>query len=310
LLLLEKEGKLGEAVQEVSTAVNMDPQLKGAQQDLKRMKPWSRRRKDDIVNRKVSPWLDFPTLRSNSSMRLFCFPYAGGSGAIFRGWQKAFSASVDVCPIQLPGRGSRIREPMMKRVDSVVTALKEELKPYLDRPFAFFGYSMGATIAFELTRSLRNELCPQPVQLFVAARRSPDWPASEERDYDLPAAELIARLRDLNGTPKEILDNPEAMELMLPLVRADFEIIQTYEYKPQPPLQVPIDAFAGSEDVDTPPERMEGWKGHTTSEFSLTVIPGDHFFFHHAQKELLELLTARINRVLNRIQPRHVMAVQ
>ena len=262
------------------------------------------------MNRKTSPWLDFPTLRPNSSMRLFCFPYAGGSGAIFRGWQRAFSPSVDVCPIQLPGRGSRMREPMMKRVDDVVTALKKELKPYLDRPFAFFGYSMGAIIAFELTRSLRNELCPQPVQLFVAARRSPDWPHREERDYDLPDAELIARLRELNGTPKEVLDNPEAMELLLPVVRADFEIVQTYEYRPQSPLQVPIDAFAGSEDVDTPPEQMEEWRRHTTSQFSLTIIPGDHFFLHHAQTQLLELLAAAANRVLNRIQAGHAMSIR
>lgn len=262
------------------------------------------------MNRKVSRWVDFSTLRPKSSMRLFCFPYAGGSGAIFRGWQSAFPASVDVCPIQLPGRGRRMHEPMMKRVDAVVKALKEELKPYMDRPFAFFGYSMGAVIAFELTRTLRNEFYPQPVQLFVAARRSPDWPATEERDYDLPDAELIARLRELNGTPKELLDNPEAMEVLLPLVRADFEIVQTYEYRPQPPLQVPIDAFVGSEDVDTPPEHMEGWGRHTKSEFSLTVIPGDHFFLHHAQTQLLELLAARVSGVLNRIQARHAMSTR
>lgn len=198
----------------------------------------------------------------------------------------------------------------MKRVDDVVRALKEELKPYMDRPFAFFGHSMGANIAFELTRSLRNEFCSQPVQLFVAARRSPDWPAAEERDYDLPDAELIARLRELNGTPKEVLDNPEAMELLLPMVRADFEIVQTYEYRPQPPLQVPIDAFVGSEDVETPPEHMEGWSRHTKSEFSLTVIPGDHFFLHQAQTQLLELLAARVNRILNRIQTRQAMSIR
>lgn len=262
------------------------------------------------MNRKTSPWLDFPTLRSNSSMRLFCFPYAGGSGAIFRGWQSAFPASVDVCPIQLPGRGSRMREPMMKRVDVVVRALKEALKPYMDRPFAFFGYSMGAIIAFELARTLRRELCPQPVQLFIAARRSPDLLVPEDRDYDLPDAELIVRLRELNGTPKEILDDPEIMKLLLPVVRADFELVETYEYRPQPPLQVPIDAFAGSDDVDTLAEHMEGWKHQTKGEFSLTVIPGDHFFFHHAQAQLLELLAARVNKILNRIQGGHATSVR
>jgi medium-chain acyl-[acyl-carrier-protein] hydrolase len=235
-------------------------------------------------------------------MRLFCFPYAGGSGSIFRAWQDAFPATVDVCPVQLPGRGRRIREPLMKRVDAVVSALRQELRPYMDRPFAFFGHSMGATIAFELARSLRNDLGPQPLRLFLAARRAPDVPAKEEeRDYLLPAPALVARLRELNGTPQAILDDPEALELLLPLVRADFEIVQTYEYRPQLPLRVAIDAFAGSEDSKTPPEEMEAWKAQTTGEFSLSIIPGGHFFLHDAQNGFPGILAAKVGSLLHRL---------
>jgi surfactin synthase thioesterase subunit len=262
------------------------------------------------VNQKRSPWLDFPSLRANSALRLFCFPYAGGSGSIFRDWQSALPAGVDVCAVQLPGRGSRLRDPMIKRLDAVVKVLMQELRPFMDRPFAFFGHSMGAMIAFELARSLRNELRRQPVHLFISGRRPPDVPAEQELEYNLPDADLMARLRDLDGTPRELLESPEAMELMLPVVRADFEVVQTYKYVPQPPLQVAMDILAGSEDVQTSPQLMEGWKRQTTGRFSSRVLPGGHFFVLHARTQLLDLLATSLDGVLHRIQTRSMVAVK
>jgi medium-chain acyl-[acyl-carrier-protein] hydrolase len=199
---------------------------------------------------------------------------------------------------------------MMKRVDAVVKELLKELPLYMDRPFAFFGHSMGAMIAFELARALRNDRRRQPEHMFISGRRPPDVPSEEDPDYDLPAADLVARLRHLNGTPQEILDNPEALELMLPVVRADFEIVQTYQYQPQHPLEVAMDVFAGSQDTNASAEQMEGWKRHTTGPFSQHVIPGDHFFILHAQKQLLDLLAAGLNGVVRRINLRHITAAR
>ena len=262
------------------------------------------------MNRKISPWLDSSSLRPDVALRLFCFPYAGGSGSIYRDWQSAFPLSVEICPIQLTGRGARLREPLMKRVDSVVKALLRELRPYMDRPFAFFGYSMGAVLSFELARALRDDLAQQPVQLFVSGRRAPDIPMEGPVDYDLPDADLVARLRQLDGTPQEILDNREVLELLLPMVRADFEIVQTYKYVVRPPLQCPIDAFAGVDDTGATPEHMEGWKNQTKRAFSLSVIPGEHFFLLQTREQFLKLLVAKVNEVVMRLQVRQAAAIR
>ena len=236
-------------------------------------------------------------LDSNSALRLFCLPYAGGNSSVFRHWQKAMPDGVEVCPIELPGRGTRIRESLITRLPLLVESISRDLVPCLDRPFAFFGHSMGALVSFELVRYLRSIGGPAPTHLFVSAWRAPEL-IDEHKDYSLPDAQFIAMLRNLNGTPEEILDNPEALQFLLPILRADFEVAQTYEYRPQRPLGCAIKAFWGMQDRSTTPEMVRLWSNHTTGPFSLSILLGGHFFIRQSQPQLLKIISHELDRTL------------
>lgn len=249
----------------------------------------------------TSPWLMVPRPNPRAALRLFCFPYAGGAAHIFRGWPDGVPHAVEVCAVQYPGRGSRLAERPFTDLHQLVRAFVQPLLPLLDRPFAFFGHSMGAAIGFELAHLLREEHGLEPAHLFVSGRRAPQLPRTALNTYLLPDDELLAELRQLNGTPGEVLDNPELMQLLLPILRADFELIQTYTYAPKSPLGCPLTAFGGLRDDEARREQLEAWREHTTARFSLLMFPGDHFFLHDVQTFLLEALSRELNRVLTRI---------
>ena len=216
---------------------------------------------------------------------------------IFRGWQERLPRTVEVCPVELRGRGRRLHEPPFTRLTTLIEATAEGLLPLLDKPFAFFGHSMGAMISFELARLLRKEHGLMPLHLFVSGRRAPHVPESDPPTYNLPDAEFLKELRRLNGTPQEVLEHTELIELMMPLLRADFEVVQTYHYAPGPPLDCPITAFGGLQDVEVRREYLDGWHNYTTVAFTLRMMPGDHFFLHTAQRLLLQILAQELQRI-------------
>ena len=244
----------------------------------------------------VNPYLVVPLTKKQASLRLFCFPYAGGSARIFQKWPQKFPASVEVCPLQYPGRGSRLREPPFVRLEPLVQDIAKTLLPLLDKPFAFFGHSMGAIVAFELARQLRRLHKELPVQMFISGSRAPQLADRTRHVYDLPEPEFIEELRRLNGTAPEVLEHPELMELMLPLLRADFAVAQTYTCVPEPPLACPISAYGGLEDTSVLAESLEAWREQTTGPFSLRMFPGDHFFLHTAESLLLRKITDELSR--------------
>lgn len=231
-----------------------------------------------------------------ASVRLFCFPYAGGSASIFHGWADQLPKSLEICPVQLPGRGGRIKEPLLTRLEPLIESLGQDLCPYLERPFSFFGHSMGAIICFELARYLRKQNLPAPLHLFVSGCSAPQIPEEGQLDYDLPEPEFIEKLRGLNGTPKEVLEHEELMKLMIPLLRSDFTMTQTYVYSPEPPLDCSITAFGGTQDFEISEGSLEAWREQTTSSFSLRMLPGDHFFVNTTQSILLPQLMAQLSR--------------
>lgn len=234
------------------------------------------------------PWIAYHRPRPAPRVRLFCFPYAGGGASIYRGWSAALHPDIEVWPVQLPGREGRIREPAFSRADELVAALLGGLAEPLARgPFAFFGHSMGALIAFELARALRLAGTAGPLHLFVSARRSPDLPARDDDIHDLPEPEFRARLRELNGTPEAVLEHPELMDLLGPLLRADFTLSETHDFVPGPPLACPITAFGGRDDADVTADDLSAWRRQTTAAYRLTMLAGDHFFLHHEGGEAL-----------------------
>lgn len=230
-------------------------------------------------------------------MRLFCLPYAGGSSREFRGWTKALPGFVEVCPVELPGRGRRMGEPCYTRLLELVGAISKGLAPYLDVPFAFFGHSMGAILAFELARTLRREHGCLPRCLFVSGRRAPQLPDSRPSPYALLEHEFIDEVRKLNGTPREVLEHRELMEVMLPILRADFELVRSYEYSYEFPLECRIIAFGGKEDDEETREKIEPWRQQTTGGFSLRMLPGDHFFVESSQSLLLHLVAHEVDKL-------------
>ena len=248
-----------------------------------------------------TPWLVFSKPRPQARLRLFCFPYAGGGASIFRGWPESLPASVEVCPVQLPGRERRLRERAFTRMTPLVQEIAKAMTPHLDKPFAFFGHSMGATVSFELARYLRRDYGLEPEHLFVSGRRAPQIPDTDPPTYHLPEEEFVEDLRQLNGTPTEVLEHTELLGLLLPLLRADFELIQTYRYIAEPPLDCPISAFGGLQDDEEGRNLLEGWKEQTTAPFALHMFPGDHFFLHSSQGMLLQTLSRELEQLVDKV---------
>jgi medium-chain acyl-[acyl-carrier-protein] hydrolase len=167
----------------------------------------------------------------------------------------------------------------------------------MNLPFAFFGHSMGAVVAFELAHHLRGAGAEGPAQLFVSGCRAPQLAGEDDVTYNLPEPEFLAEIRRLTGTPPEVLEQPELLELVLPLLRADFTAIQTYEYSEVPPLPYPLTVFGGVQDEDVDVESLKAWRVHTTAAFSLHMLPGNHFFLRDSQPLLLKALTQDLQRL-------------
>jgi medium-chain acyl-[acyl-carrier-protein] hydrolase len=237
-------------------------------------------------------------------MRMFCFPYAGGGASVYRGWGASLPADVELCPVQLPGRESRMREQPFDRPEPMVLALADALKPYMDMPFLFFGHSMGAMLSFELSRELRRRGQALPLHVFVSGRRAPQMPAREEPIHDLPEPEFLAKLRELNGTPEEVLQHEELMRLLIPILRADFAINETYAYTPEEPLECGLSAFGGLGDEDVTREDVAGWREHTSGRFRMRMLPGDHFFLHGSKDLVLEAVSRDLAEIAAAALPR------
>jgi len=214
--------------------------------------------------------------------------------SIFRAWSDGLPADVEVCPIQLPGRGPRLIEPPFNRLSPLIHALAEALFPLLDKPFAFFGHSLGALVSFELARQLRRQYAVQPVRLFISADRAPQIPNRDPPTHSLPEGEFLMAVRRLNGTPREVLEDEELRQIMLLLLRADFAVYETYEYSTEPPLNCPISAFGGLQDHRVSRGDLEAWRDQTNVSFSLRMFPGDHFFLNTTQPVLLRVLSQEL----------------
>lgn len=249
----------------------------------------------------LNSWVTCPKPNPQARLRLFCFPYAGGGASIFRTWPDDLPAQIEVCPVQLPGRESRLKEPPFTRLLPLVQTLAQVLHPYLNMPLAFFGHSMGALISFELAHQLRRQYSLDPVHLFVSGRGAPQIPDLEPPIHHLPEAAFVEELRRLNGTPESVLQNAELMRLVLPILRADFAICETYVHSTQEPLDCPISAFGGLQDSEVSYDSLAAWRDQTNSSFTLKMFPGNHFFLHSARSLILSAVSQDLTRLLDRI---------
>ena len=253
----------------------------------------------------INGWAIYPSRNPSARLRLFCFPFAGGGATVFSTWPRNLPPEVEVVAVQPPGREGRLMEKPIGDLAELVAAMHRELLPHFNKPFAFFGHSNGGLMAFELARTLRRTGGPMPRHLFVGGRPAPQEPLEEEIIHALPHDEFIAALRRYAGTPEEILQNAEIMELIMPLLRADFRLGETYAYVPEPPLDIPISAWGGVRDNEVTPEQVEAWREQTSSRFSFQMFPGDHFFINGDRAEVLQELTRELRPLLGALEPVH-----
>jgi surfactin synthase thioesterase subunit len=220
-----------------------------------------------------SRWFIFPH-PAEADVTLFCLPHSGGGATAYRGWLTALSPTVAVRPLQPPGRESRLDEPPELDVAEIADVVSGE-----PRPFAIYGHSLGALLAFEVTRELYRRGGRLPERLFLGACRPP-WEADREASALLALSddEFVDALIAIGGTPREIRDQPALLGLLLRVLRSDFGWMARYAYTPEPEIPVPVVAFAAEEDGLASATAMAGWSRVTSAGFVLHNVPGGHFF--------------------------------
>jgi len=234
-----------------------------------------------------------------SRVRLFCFPYAGGGPWIYRGWTAHVPSFIEVCPVHLPGRGQRIGEPLLTSIPDLVNAVADELGDGVTTPFALFGHSMGAIIGFELARTLRERFGVWPTHVFVSGRRAPQQPAHGDRiTYNLPEPEFRTVVRDLEGMSPALIDDTEAWQLLMPILRADFQAVQTYAYQRGAPLPCPISAIGGLDDPHVTRGDLAAWQEHSSGAFHVSLFPGAHLFINQLPADVCHLVATRLARTV------------
>jgi len=242
----------------------------------------------------VTNWFVNLLPKPEAKIRLFFFPHAGGGPVVFAPWLPQLPSAIEGWTVHLPGRGSRYSEPAYKELRPLVERLSQAIEPLLDQPYALFGHSFGALVAFELARSLRRCGLPRPVTLFVSACGAPHLPDPHPPIHALPNAQFLKALEKFNGLSPELLRQPEVMDLFLPALRADVQAFETYIYPPEPPLKCRIVAFGGTDDPRLSREGLEAWAVQTDAAFQLQYFPGDHFFIHTAREAIIASIEAEI----------------
>lgn len=244
-------------------------------------------------------WVIVHQARPHARLRLFCFPHAGGGASVFREWYRSLPEEIEVCAVQLPGRENRLRDQPIANMVDLIGQLSDVLEPALDRPYALFGHSMGALIAFEFARR-SQQVQNAPLQLFLSGRNAPKIAYPHELEnprHRLSKDALIDELRLIHGTPTEILDNQELMAALLPTLRADFALVETYAYGKGQPLSCPIHAFGGDDDTFTSRAGLDSWAEETEGAFQADILPGDHFFIASQRPALLRHIARDLARL-------------
>jgi medium-chain acyl-[acyl-carrier-protein] hydrolase len=219
---------------------------------------------------------------------------------MFYPWRKHLPVDVELCPIQLPGRETRLREACFTNLHKLVQALLPALLPDLDRPFAFLGHSMGALIGFELSRQLQQRQAPLPIHLFVAGREAPQSRSLATPTHHLPVTAFIQEIRcRYNGIPDALLHSPELMEMLLPILRADVTLVETYDYVHGTPLDCSITAFGGRQDAQVRLADLKAWQHQTRQAFRVHLLPGDHFFVNNTRQPFLRVLAQELRHLLS-----------
>lgn len=242
-----------------------------------------------------SPWWICPRPNAAAALRLWCFPFAGGGAAIWFPWAARLGDTAELRAVRLPGRETRIGETPLTRLDPIVEALVPEIAARADEPYALCGHSLGGLIAFEVARRLRAQAAPAPAAFIVAGMRAPHLPPPQPLIHQLGARDFVDAVEERYGAiPEEIRADPNFLDLLLPPLRADMEIYETYAHFPAPPLDRPLLAMGGLGDAVVSRDDVLAWRQHTTAYFEPAFFEGGHFF----AQENVTAVTARVRMFL------------
>ncbi|MFA0812686.1 thioesterase II family protein [Microbulbifer epialgicus] len=239
-------------------------------------------------------WLQIPNPKPNAVIRLMCLPHAGGSAALYRPWAKLLPDSVELVLVCLPGRGHRYNETMPADMQTLISLLSRAVTPILDRPWAVFGHSMGATVAHELILSLHRESLRDPEHLFVSARKAPQFQKSGNI-HKLDDESLCQRITQLGGTAPELLEMPELRALFLPAIREDYRLIETSKVSSDQLLNCPITAMVGRDDPVLSINDARGWQQWTNCQFQLKEYAGNHFYLSDCPDSVVRHIIHKLN---------------
>jgi surfactin synthase thioesterase subunit len=232
-------------------------------------------------------------------LRLYCLPYAGGSARVFQSWRDILPADIVLFGSEYPGRGRRISELALDRIDVLANQLVGALTEGPPGPYALFGHSMGALAAFEMAHQLAQCGAPLPVLLIVSGHGAASLPPVDRPVHASPDDEFLARLRELNATPPEVLETPELLELIMPTLRADFRAAETYVPAKRPKLDIPIAAYGGLLDPDVSRDQLQAWANETTAPCTVRMFPGNHFFLRSAPDNVVATLVRDLTQALH-----------
>lgn len=235
----------------------------------------------------TTAWIKIYGGTQQPQFRLICFPYAGGGASIYGGWSKFLPDSFQICALQLPGREDRISEKPIDAMDDLIQAFHLSISSLLKQPFAFFGHSMGALIAYEYSLYLDDKHGIAPNHLFVSARRPPQIPNTRSPIHRQGKEEFLRSVKRLGGTPDELLNHEEMLALMIPLLRSDFALSENYQPNPVRHLRCPITVFGGDTDSEAPVGDLERWKEISIGSFRKQIYSGGHFFIHSMYEEMI-----------------------
>jgi len=249
---------------------------------------------DREINR--DKWFFCKNPRPQASIRLFCFPFGGGGASVFHDWADAMGDDIEIRALQLPGREARFREPRETNFNTLIKDIVTALNAYQDKPFALFGYSLGSLLAFEVCRELRRQNMKTPRHLFIAALSAPQLPPPHPPISSLADQEFIQKVEYYFQPGGEAWNNLELREFLLPVLRDDIALYETYVYREQAPLKCPIDVFAGDRDRSVPLESTRYWSEQTSSEIKHHVFQGGHFFVDDSVNEIQRLVSNSLNQ--------------
>lgn len=233
---------------------------------------------------------------SHPAVRILFFPYAGGTATHLHSWAKRFPPSVQLSGVRYTAWDDPAAQPAHRTPQSIAACLFEEVAGLADLPLILFGYSLGALIAYEVCVELSRHGIDAPADLVVAAARAPDIPRQEPPVAGLSDAQLIARLRRYGGTPESVLQDQDMIEFLLPAIRADFAVVESYGYSQSPPLRCPITAIGGSSDELAGPAAVAAWQARTSGAFAHHQLEGGHFFLHQQPHSVVAILRRLANR--------------